>query len=273
MTGTPIHNRPMDLGSLLEFLELYPFSHPKVFESEVIKPWLKSEDRDISRLRQLIKYISLCRTKHIIDLPKRKDKIHYLDLSGEEQEFYDMVEGRTVQKLDEALSSNPLAPGKYLNALEWLNELRLICNHGLMHSRKEPQKRSIAVSQDEPWNKATATKAFKILVSTGEAICKLCPTNMDQGTGDSTTIEVSKPSLSKCLTLICGSCAQNRPGGEKVPACSCTPVCPKVEVSWAPDGTSDHPRKQLPTMNEGQIPTKLNALLRSLEDSYATEKR
>jgi SWI/SNF-related matrix-associated actin-dependent regulator of chromatin subfamily A3 len=273
MTGTPIQNRPTDLGSLLEYLQLYPFSNPKVFEAEVIKPWLKSNDRDITRLKKLIKYVSLCRTKQIIDLPQRKDEIHYLDLSPKEQEFYEMMKTRTVQKLDEALSFNPLAPGQYLNALEWLNELRLICNHGLMHSRKEPQKSSVTVSQDGPWNKVTATKAFEILVSNGGAICKLCQTNMAEGTGESAAIGVSKPSLSKCLTLICGSCIQNRLGGEKVPTCSCSPVCPKVEVSWAPETAVDHPGKQLPTMKEEQVSTKLNALLRSLQEHHATEKR
>jgi SNF2 family DNA or RNA helicase len=76
MTGTPTQNRLADLGSLLEYLQLYPFSNPKVFDAEIIKPWLKSSYKDISRLKKLINYVALRRTKTNIDLPPRKDEIH-----------------------------------------------------------------------------------------------------------------------------------------------------------------------------------------------------
>jgi SWI/SNF-related matrix-associated actin-dependent regulator of chromatin subfamily A3 len=273
MTGTPIQNKPTDLGSLLEFLHLDPFIDPKVFEATVVKPWLKSCDRDTSRLRKLIRYVSLCRTKAIIDLPPRKDVIHYIDLGPEERDLYESAKNRTIQRLDEALSANPIAPGMYLNALEWLNELRLICNHGLMHSRKESQKSSVTVSSAGPWKKSTAKMAFATLVDAGSAVCKLCQTNMAAGTGEADGFEHSKPSLSKCLTVICGSCIQNRPNGEKVPGCGCNPVCPKAEVSWAPEVSDKRLETGLPTVEEGKISTKLKTLLKDLQQHEKAEKR
>jgi SWI/SNF-related matrix-associated actin-dependent regulator of chromatin subfamily A3 len=273
MTATPIHNRPTDLGSLLEYLQLYPFSNPKVFDAEVIKPWLKSSDKDISRLKKLINYVALCRTTTIIDLPLREDVIHFLDLSYEEREFYETMMNGIVPKLDEALSDNPLAPERYLNVLRLLNELRLTCNRGLMHTRKESHKTSTNVSQDEPWNKATATKAFQILVSNGAAICKLCAANMATGTSEAEIEEVSKPTLSKCLALICGSCIQNRPGGTEVPICTCSMTCPKFEVSRASETSEPLPAKSLPIIKADQVSTKLNALLESLKEHSGSAKR
>jgi SWI/SNF-related matrix-associated actin-dependent regulator of chromatin subfamily A3 len=273
MTGTPIQNRVTDFASLLEYLHIHPFSNPKTFESEIMKPCLKSEDPDVSKMRKLVNCISLCRTKAVIDLPKREDEIRFLDLSPKEQEYYDQVKCNTIQKMDEALSHNPLAPGQYLNALQWLNELRLICNHGLAHSRRVTDKATIETAQDQPWNHKTASKAFETLVKAGQAVCQVCRENITEGTGEAANSEFPKPSLSKCLTLICGSCIQIKVGGQKVLTCSCTPKCPKVDVSWAPESAETRLEKPLPTMKPGEASTKLKALLESLQQSPRGEKR
>jgi SWI/SNF-related matrix-associated actin-dependent regulator of chromatin subfamily A3 len=273
MTGTPIQNKPADLGSLLEFMHLQPFADPKIFDAIVVKPWLKSCDRDTAPLKKLIKYISLCRTKAIIDLPPRQDLIHYIDLSPEEQDLYEAAKNRTVQRLDEALSYNPIASGMYLNALEWLNELRLICNHGLMHAKKETQQSTSKGPSSGPWNKSIAKKAFATLVDGGSAICKLCQANLAAGTGEADGFDHSKPSLSKCLTVICGSCIQNRLDGEKVPGCGCVPVCPKAEVSWAPEIPDKQPGTGLPKIEDKKVPTKLKTLSNDLQEHSASEKR
>lgn len=274
MTGTPIQNKPTDLGSLLEFLHLEPFHDLKVFDAMVVKPWLKSAEKDTSRLKKLIRYVSLCRTKAIIDLPHRRDIVQYVDLEPEEAELYDSAKNRTVQKLDEALSVNPIASGMYLNALEWLNELRLICNHGMMHVKRESHKNSTVVAAAVgPWNKTMAKKAFTTLVDAGSAICKLCQTNMAAGTGEADSFEHSKPSLSRCLTVVCGSCIQNRLNGEQVPGCDCNPACPKTEVSWAPERSKELPEAGLPSIEEGKVSTKLKRLLNDLQQHGKAEKR
>jgi SWI/SNF-related matrix-associated actin-dependent regulator of chromatin subfamily A3 len=273
MTGTPIQNRVTDFASLLEYLHIYPFSNPKTFEAEIMKPCMRLDDPDVSRMRKLVNCISLCRTKAVIDLPKREDEIRYLDLSPKEREYYDQVKHNTIKKMDEALAHNPLAPNQYLNALQWLNELRLICNHGLVHSRKVIDKAAVAMSQDQPWNHKIASKAFETLVKAGQAVCKLCGENITEGTGEAANSEFPKPSLSKCLTLICGSCIQIKVGGQKVLTCSCTPKCPKVDVSWAPEAADVRPEKSLPAMKPEEASTKLKALLECLQQSPEDEKR
>jgi SNF2 family DNA or RNA helicase len=148
ITGTPIQNRVSDFSSLLEFLKIHPFSIPKVFDDEIAKPWLKSADKDTTRMKKLVNCVSLCRTKRIIDLPKREDLIFHLNLSSEEQEHYDRAKERTWRKFDDALSSNPLKTGQYLNALTWLNDLRLLCNHGLVQSHRDISKTHAITLQD-----------------------------------------------------------------------------------------------------------------------------
>jgi SNF2 family DNA or RNA helicase len=218
----------------------------------------------------------LCRTKDVINLPKREDQIRYLDFSPKEQEHYDRVKNSTIQMMDEALAHNPLAPSQYLNALQWLNELRLICNHGLTHSRKAPDTiaTTTGIAPNKPWNHKIAEKAFETLVKAGQAVCRLCGENITEGTGEASNSEFPKPSLSKCLTIICGSCIQNGKGGQKVPTCSCARRCPKVDVSWAPESSVDtRSEKALPIIKAGEVSTKLRALLESLQQSASGEKR
>lgn len=273
MTGTPIQNRVTDFASLLEYLHIHPFSNAKTFEAEIVKPCLKGDDPDVSRMRKLVNCISLCRTKAVISLPRREDEVRYLELSPKEQEYYDEVKHSTIQKMDEALSYNPLAPNQYLNALQWLNELRLICNHGLAHSRKVTDKAILEIGQDLFWNHKTSSKAFETMVKAGQAVCQICRENITEGTGEAANSEFPKPSLSKCLTLTCGSCIQMKVAGQKVPTCSCTPKCPKVDVSWAPESAKMRLEKRLPTLKPGEESTKLKALLESLQRSPGGEKR
>lgn len=268
MTGTPIQNRVTDFASLLEYLHIYPFSNPKTFELEIIRPCFGSGDPDTLRFRKLVNYISLCRTKAVIDLPNRENDIIFLDFNSKEREYYDAVKCTTIKKMDEVFNHSPFEPSQRLNALQWLNELRLICNHGLIHLRKITDKvMNQLLDGEQPWNSKTAGMAFETLAKTGQAVCQLCQANFMEGTGEASNSDLPKPSLSKCLTLICGSCIQGGPAGQMVPTCSCTPRCPKVNVSWAPEFPETGSEKQLPSLKSGEVSTKLQALLGSLQSS------
>ncbi len=275
ITGTPIPNRVTDFSSLLEYLKIYPFSNPKIFDVEITKPWLKSEVKDVSRLKKLVNCVSLCRTKAIIDLPRRDDEVHNLEFSPEEQEHYDNAKDGTIKQIDDALSSNPMQPGQYLNALQWLNELRLLCNHGLAHTKREHRKPSAPTPQDtQTWNKATANKAFETIVCAGEALCSVCDNVLSDGAAGGANSDFPKPYLAKCLTLICGSCVKNSVSGQIAPTCSHVPLCKSVEVSWAPDHAPNTGReKYLPNIPPEQVSTKLKTLLKDLKTCPEGEKR
>ncbi|TVY84850.1 DNA repair protein RAD5A, partial [Lachnellula suecica] len=272
ITGTPIQNRVTDFASLLEFLQISPFSNPKTFDKEITKPWLKSEDRDVTRLKKLVRCISLCRTKAIINLPKRQDFIRNLKFSPEEQEMYDKAKEGTIKKLDLALSSNPLQPGQYLNALQWLNELRLLCNHGLAHARRDPSK---AVEADplQAWNKTTAKDAFRTLICSGEASCSVCLDILRDSIGGGGNTDVPKPHLFKCLTLVCGFCSKSSSKSQPGLTCSHNPPCKSFEVAWSqePISASDA-QEQLPQLLPQHVSTKLKTLLEDLKACPEDEK-
>jgi hypothetical protein len=276
ITGTPIQNRITDFSSLLEFLQVYPFSNPKIFDAEVTKPWLKSADKDSSRMKRLVGCISLCRNKKVIDLPARLDLKRDLDFSPLEQAFYNQAKEGTIRKIDEALSSTPLKQGQYLNALQWLNELRLLCNHGLAHSSRSARKPPTTTSGPaKAWNKTAANRAFEVLVSAGEATCFVCGNPLLQGAESEPITEFAKPFLSQCLTLTCGPCAKECLNGQAKLACTHTPTCKSVEVSLVTGqgAESSTLTRSIPKIPTEHVSTKLKALLKDLQTCEKSEKR
>jgi SWI/SNF-related matrix-associated actin-dependent regulator of chromatin subfamily A3 len=275
ITGTPIQNRVTDFGSLLEYLQVCPFSIPKVFDDKITKPWLKFAERDVSPMKKLVRCISLCRTKAIIDLPRRRDLVLHLDFSPEEQEFYNTVKDATIRRFNDAMASNPVQTAQYINALQWLNELRLLCNHGLAQATRNANDSLTMTPKDiQVWNRATANKAFETIVCDDQAVCSVCKNVLTNGGRGASSSEFPKPFLSKCLTLTCGFCVKDSLGGRSVPTCLHTPVCKSIEVSWA----SDHAGKTsseraVPTLPPEKVSTKLKALLKSLQACPPGEKR
>lgn len=276
ISGTPIQNKLTDFASLLEFLRVYPFSDSKIFDLEIAKPFLRSTDQDLARLKKLVNYMSLCRTKSVVNLPNREDEIHSLDFSPSERKLYEAAKIRTRQKLDDALAVNPLQPGGYVNALQWLNQLRLICNHGHMQGKKSDENVLARVpEQDGSWDKETAQTVFDSLVTAGAASCSVCMEEIAEATFDSTSmdeVKLRKPVLSTCLTLICGSCLLER---EVEVACCSNNRCKGFEVAWT-DTKATRPtttNKVLPQMREEEVQTKIKALISSLKSLSKEDKR
>ncbi len=87
LTGTPIENRPEELSSLYEFLEVVP---PRA-------------DPDLKQLQKLSKTYILRRTKDLVmtDLPPRLDRDEHLELTPAQQLAYKTAETEGVIHLNE----------------------------------------------------------------------------------------------------------------------------------------------------------------------------
>lgn len=87
LTGTPIENRPEELASLYEFMEVVP---PRATP-------------DLRQLTILSKQFILRRTKDLVmkDLPPRLDRDEYLELAPAQRLAYDTAEKEGVVQLDE----------------------------------------------------------------------------------------------------------------------------------------------------------------------------
>lgn len=87
LTGTPIENRPEELASLFEFLEVVP----------------ARATPDLRQLRALANDFILRRTKDLVmkDLPPRIDRDAYIELSDAQRYTYDVAEKEGVIQLNE----------------------------------------------------------------------------------------------------------------------------------------------------------------------------
>lgn len=140
ITGTPIQNRLSDLRSLLRFLKVHPYDDPKVFEAEISQPWKTIMDKTaLEKLQSLIKIVALRRSRAVISLPERHDILHDVLFSPEERIVYERAKLGTIDIIDLALDSVPLldkpAVSAYIRAFQKINDLRYICNHGILPKR------------------------------------------------------------------------------------------------------------------------------------------
>ena len=86
LTGTPIENRPEELGALYEFLEVVP----------------PNATPDLRQLQSLAKQFILRRTKNLVmkDMPPRLDRDAYLELLPAQKSAYEMAEKEGVIQLN-----------------------------------------------------------------------------------------------------------------------------------------------------------------------------
>ncbi len=269
MSGTPIQNRLTDLASIFEFLKVYPFSNPKVFDAEISQLWQKSDRDGILRLKRLVNLVTLCRTKAVVDLPRRVDEVHHLDFSPAEHKIYEAAKSRTAQMLDHALSIDYTQRMTYLNALQWLNKLRLICNHGVLHSIRDARPK---IEPSLAWSQSIAQKAFEDMLDAGAAICVACSVNLVEATSEDAASHLAKPRLSECLFLICGSCLSRCSTESSFSACSHNPKHLTYDVSLEVSTVFVTKEGETPEIDQTETPTKLRALIEDLQ-KHQDEKR
>lgn len=146
VTGTPVQNRLTDLGTLVHFLRVHPFGDPGFFDKEFLRPWKKHSDPSVlDRLRTLVRFITLRRSKEVLHLMPRKDHVRRLQFSPSEREFYDKTRIRTHDAFPELLSPQTATRANYFDTLAWIDKLRKFCSHGLISKRLPlPSIRSVS---------------------------------------------------------------------------------------------------------------------------------
>ena len=132
MSGTPVQNRLTDLGTLFYFLRIYPFNDPSFFDREILHPWRKRSDvAALDKLRMLVHFITIRRSKEVLQLMPREDCVEHLHFTSSEREMYDKVKSRTRDAFSEFSAPRAWAMLGRLNVLVWIDSLRKICNHGV----------------------------------------------------------------------------------------------------------------------------------------------
>lgn len=232
LTGTPIQNRLDDLGSLTQFLKLFPYDSPQRFVQYIRSPAsIPGNDAFLKSLRVFVDSFTLRRLKDRVDLPPRHDIICRLQFSESEKALHDFFRStfdwqmeemaekkKRKEKRKEKKRDRGLSAGGYIRALQGILTLRLICAHGkelLNESNRallQGRSKSEAIDVDD----ATAVPAFDektvydnlaMMASADMDSCREC---MKRIGGDSPTeddeAEVVRGYMLPCNDLVCQDC-------------------------------------------------------------------
>lgn len=128
VTGTPIQNGTSDLFSLMAFLRFEPFSVQNFWQRLVNRPLSQGKKEGLSRLQVLMATISLRRTKDksLVGLPPKSIETCFVELSGEERELYDQMEGEAKTYLQDYIDTGSVMRN-YSTVLGIILRLRQIC--------------------------------------------------------------------------------------------------------------------------------------------------
>ena len=158
LTGTPIQNKLDDMFSLIHFLKLEPWSDYVWWNNYINKPNERSDPVVFKILQTILKPILLRRTKRsqqsngelLIELPERKQRTEYVDLSKEERDIYDALFRKSKTEFDQYVSEGTVM-SNYVHVFEILLRLRQVCDHPfLIFTRKDVQAKD---QMDEAINK------------------------------------------------------------------------------------------------------------------------
>lgn len=270
MTGTPLQNRLTDFATLLQFLDVYPYSKHSVFEAHIIDMWkAQGEEAAIDRLKKLVKILTLRRSRATIQLPERVDHIQHLTFSPTELIRYRDIEAPIVEMLDATLEHEDKSAGIYLHALSKINTLRKFCNLGLSELALQTEESNALPNISETqWNPKAAGRAFEALAPLGETACALCSLDPSAASEDRLGLTVESPlaHLTRCLRLICDCCYQQNPRGTLASVCICDmqSSCALAAVSMSSPVSAAASPRSTPFTEPVEQPTKIQALAAEL---------
>lgn len=132
VTGTPVQNRLDDLGALIKFLRVRPFSERGGFSQYILSPFKMADPEILPKLRLLVDSITLRRLKDRIDLPDRTDQIVRLKFTPDEARLYEWFARDSDRRMRIIASEQKKSLGgkSYVHILRAIMRLRLICAHG-----------------------------------------------------------------------------------------------------------------------------------------------
>lgn len=145
ITGTPIQNRTSDLFSLLRFLKVHPYNEFKNFDKVFLQPWRNAETDALRKLQYLMSALAIRRPRTIVSLPAKIEVIVPVLLDSQERHIYEQTRQGLVNIMDAAFRLDKGPNSYYLNALQRINDLRYVCNHGKLPQRRSQSERSTVI--------------------------------------------------------------------------------------------------------------------------------
>jgi hypothetical protein len=194
-----------------------------------------------------------------------------LNSHTEERRLYEEYRNRALRIVSEAL--NPRSKSEmYLNALQQINSLRMICKLGPCFSGSMTKSRSQSPSSQER-SEQLAQQYFNAMAAVGDIVCSQCGSNIGVSslvsTKDDTPLRISR-----CQKVSCSNCSirTSEYSGSSID-CGHVPVCDTYPVALADDASDLHLRTTPTFTGDLQLPTKISALLKHLKNNERGDKR
>lgn len=270
VTGTPIQNRLGDLASLFKFIRAHPYTDPKCFEADISRLWKLGEDEEaVNRLKRLSACLLLRRAKDTIKLPARRDMQCPVDFNREERTLYDKVRQKAVISINEALQgdSEQARAGVYVNVLQQIESLRLICNLGV-HYHTRQRNLSQPSQETDDWSNI-AQQTFNVQREMAPVVCLRCSSvpDLTETLLDDPVARQQGPQFTRCLKFVCGDCTQKSYKHKSSVACGHKPPCPVASVSTSSSVLESSPCLILPQTRTTSITlsSKIEALVADIK--------
>ncbi|KAJ8759948.1 hypothetical protein K2173_010804 [Erythroxylum novogranatense] len=250
VTGTPIQNGYLDLYSLMAFLRFEPFSIKSYWQTLVQRPLAQGNKQGLSRLQVLMATISLRRTKDkdLVGLPSKTIETHYIELSQDERELYDQLEGKAKGVVQEFINAGNVTRC-YSTVLCMIVRLRQICDDLALCPSDLISVLPSNNIEDVSNNAELLKKVVTVLQDAEDFDCPICispPTNAV---------------ITRCAHIYCRSCIIRTLQRTK----PCCPLCRHPlslsDLFAAPDVSSDSKESEI---SSSRISSKVSVLLQLL---------
>jgi SNF2 family DNA or RNA helicase len=259
-------NHLNDLSTLLKFIRAYPYHQPQNFKADISSPWKHGEEeKAINRLKYLSAALILRRPKSTISLPSRQDRQYPIDLFPEERKAYEEVRSQAIITIEEALqpSSTTSEDVPYINVLQQIESLRLICNLGVNY---RPRHKFAMERPEQDWI-SMAQRTFNTRRELDTISCLHC--SSDIGLADS-LLESSdsrrEGQFFRCLKFCCGECVNKAHRSKREVRCGHIPPCLGSAVSLVGQATEEAgPLGSTRLQTDVELPSKLQALVADIK--------
>ncbi|ETN44379.1 uncharacterized protein HMPREF1541_10559 [Cyphellophora europaea CBS 101466] len=226
LTGTPIQNKLADLGSLCQFLRLWPYDTAQNFSYYIGKRAADGDPSFLLKLRIFIDSFTLRRLRDQISLPPKQDVRQGIKFSEAELKLHTFFRERARIAVHEMTKDKESKKQNLqVSVLQGITTLRLISAHGRDLLREADLKDYKGAAADEPIdlddgdpiktiNTLEAYNMFKMMSDADFDICRNCERAI---AGDSPSAEAEDDTRPRayilpCRDLLCYDCFKVQKG-------------------------------------------------------------
>jgi len=142
------------------------------------------------------------RTKAILDLPSKDDRLVRVPFNHEEERHYRQIEQPVMDMLDRNTGDDSQTQVPWMTAIQQINKLRLICNLGVFIPSQFD-------CTSQPGNLDDKTTVMNARFSMDGGSCELCSQPVETSALGSSLRDITQPQVyySACSKFYCAECS------------------------------------------------------------------